>query len=269
MILSPNDEVFYTSGMQETKNELLQETKEIHWTPWGYYKKHNRGNVRNSQSTNYSPTYKCYSKRRQQYQHYYKQRYNLPMINNFFTTKIEQIGDKNIVINNLGAVVFTNDTESLITLQTFSKIYYQLLVIPEDDNYSNNTVIIPANKALCQCYVPPEILERCSSLTEAGIAELKTFPALICKENTDYNGITDPNQFALFCCLTNICKSGRNIKIAFHPINALSQTKIYKYATLFDINISYALTDLNINAWSVHKINLFNAFDNAGINYKD
>ena len=128
----------------------------------------------------------------------------------------------------------SSNAEQMIAIQSFSKQYYQLLVTGEEEVFQNGYVTVPASRALTQYLVPSEIFEKCSSLTESGIAELKTFPAIICRENTKFRGETDPNQWAT-------------------------------YGIYFDLNMDCAITDLNRSAWSVHKVNLFTAFDEAGI----
>ena len=62
-------------------------------------------------------------------------------------------------------------------------------------------------------------------------------------------------------------KVGKNIRIAFQPIMPLYQIKLCdrRNAIFFDLNMECAVTDLNRSAWSVHKVNLFTAFDEAGI----
>ena len=157
--------------------------------------------------------------------------------------------------------------EQMIAVQSFSKKYYQLLVTCEDDVFQTNCVTVTANRALNQYIVPPEILERCSTLSETGIAELRTFPAIICRENTELRGITDPNQWAMYAYITQVKKEGKMIKVAFHPLGAINQQKLCdkKNAIYFDLNMDCVITDLNQSAWSVHKVNLFEAFDEAGI----
>lgn len=157
--------------------------------------------------------------------------------------------------------------EQMIAIQSFSKKYYQLLVTCEDDVFQNNYVTVSADRALNQYIVPPEILERCSTLTEPGIAELRTFPAIICRENTELRGATDPNQWAMYAYITRVKKEGKVIKVAFHPLGAINQQKLCdkKNAIYFDLNMDCVITDLNHSAWSVHKVNLFDAFDEAGI----
>lgn len=104
--------------------------------------------------------------------------------------KVEQTGSTNVHVTNQGGGVVninynyqqpggSNSAEQLMAIQSFSKEYYQLLVTCEEDVFINNIVTVTASRALSQHLVPPEILERCSSLSDAGVAELKTFPAYL------------------------------------------------------------------------------------------
>lgn len=191
---------------------------------------------------------------------------------------VEQTGKTNVnVTNQQGGTVNFNynfypgeaadSAEKMIAIQRFSKEYYQLLVTNEDDVFSTNVVTVSADRALNQYLVPHEILEKCSSLSEEGIEELKTFPAIVCRENTSYNGETDPNQVAMYCYVKRIKKFGKYIQVAFSPIAPLFQRLLCekRNAIYFDLNMGCAITDLNHSAWSVHKVNLFEAFDVAGV----
>jgi hypothetical protein len=190
---------------------------------------------------------------------------------------VAQTGGANVNVNNQpGATVNFNyypknvvsgSAEELMAIQSFSSQYYQLLVTCEEDVFKDNLVTVSADRALGQTYVPPEILEHCSSLSDEGIAELKTFPAIICQENTEMNGATDPKQFAVYAYITMVKVERKNIKVAFHPIRPFSQQLmcIKKNAIYFDLDMDCAITDLNHSAWSVHKVNLFKAFDEVGL----
>lgn len=191
---------------------------------------------------------------------------------------VGQSGKNNVnVTNQNGGIVNINynihpevpadSAEKMIAVQQFSKQYYQLFVTAEEDVFETNVITITADRALTRRIVPPEIYERCSSLSEEGVAELKTFPAIVCRENTGYGGLTDTNQWAMYCYVKRIKKVGKNIKVGFKPIAPFPQTKMCakKNAIYFDLNMDCAITDLNWSAWSVHKVNLFEAFDEAGI----
>lgn len=160
-----------------------------------------------------------------------------------------------------------NSAAQMIAVQNFSKEYYQLLVTCEEDVFQNNYVTVSPERALSQRYVPPEILRRCSSLSEQGIAELKKFPALVCMENEELYGIAGQNQWAMYAYITCIKKEGHDVKVAFHPIEPIPQKILCdkKNAIYFDLTMDCAVTTLNHSAWSVHRVNLFEAFDEAGI----
>lgn len=157
--------------------------------------------------------------------------------------------------------------ETMIAIQSFSKEYYQLIVTSEEDVFSTGVVSVISNRALTKYNVPSEIFERCSTLTDAGVAELKTFPAIICQENAELKGVTSPSQFCMLCYIQKVMVNGKTIKIAFKPIAPIQQIKLCdkRNAVFFDLNMDCAITDLNHSAWSVHKVNVFEAFKEAGI----
>lgn len=81
------------------------------------------------------------------------------------------------------------------------------------------------------------------------------------------NGVTDPNQMAVYGYITRVKKSGKNIKIAFKVIAPFFQIKLCdkRSALYFDFDMDCAITDLNHSARSAHKVNLFEAFEEADI----
>lgn len=192
---------------------------------------------------------------------------------------LQQTGTNNVAVANQpgGTVNFTyninyphavdSSAEQMIAIQSFSKEYYQLIVTCEEDVFSTGVVSVIASRALTKYNVPSEIFERCSTLTEEGIAELKRFPAIICQENTEMKGVTSPNQFCMLSYIQKVMVVGKNIKIAFKPIAPIQQVKLCdkRNAMFFDLNMDCAITDLNQSAWSVRKVNVFEAFKEAGI----
>lgn len=192
---------------------------------------------------------------------------------------LQQSGTNNVAVSNQpGATInFTyninypqmtdSSAEMMIAIQSFSKEYYQLIVTCDEDVFSTGVVSVIANRALTKYNVPPEIFDRCATLTEKGVAELKRFPAIICKENTEMKGITSPDQYCMLCYIQKVMKVGKNIKIAFKPIAPIQQLKLCdkRNALFFNLNMDCAITDLNHSAWSVRKVNVFEAFKEAEI----
>ena len=75
------------------------------------------------------------------------------------------------------------------------------------------------------------------------------------------------NQYCMLCYIQKVMKVGKNIKIAFKPIAPIQQLKLCdkRNAMFFGLNMDCAITDLNHSAWSVRKVNVFEAFKEAGI----
>ena len=131
--------------------------------------------------------------------------------------------------------------------------------------FDKNIITVSKSRAFLNA---PIELRRYLSLTNVYIENiLKTYPAIICRENTGYNGETDSAQMAVYGYIRNIVKSGKIIKIAFKPIRSFPQEKLCdkNNAVYFDLNMEDPITSLNISGWSIHKVNLFEAFDEAGI----
>lgn len=149
----------------------------------------------------------------------------------------------------------------------FSKEYYHLIVTCNEDVFENGYVSSTPYRSVAEYNSPPEIVARCSDMSPSAIAELLTFPAIICNENTEQYGKSDPDQYAVYAYLTRIVKSGKSIKIAFRPIAKFRQQILCdkKNAIYFDLDMDSQVTTLNHSAWSVHRVNLFEAFEEAGL----
>ena len=175
----------------------------------------------------------------------------------------------NINVSMPQSALLSNDAEKILAMHSFSHEYYQLLVTTEEDIFDTGVISFPVNRALTHSIVPPEIFDRCSSLDDDGIRELRTFPALICKENRDWNGITSSDEVGWLGYIKKVQKSSRVIKVVFGVITPVSHSVLCdkKNAVYFDLNMDSAITTLNTTAWSVHKADLFEAFDEAGVYY--
>ena len=161
-----------------------------------------------------------------------------------------------------------NDITSEGVISQFSKEYYQLIVTAADifDTDSGSAVSIPTDRALKQHSVPDEIFDRCSSLSDEGIEELKTFPAIICSEKLDrYYADVDAKHMAIFAYIRKIKKCRKEIKIYYTPLQMIPLRILCENPIDYGIDVDCALSDFNVTAWTVHKINLFEAFDDTGI----
>ena len=192
-----------------------------------------------------------------------------------------QFGKNNIVLQNRpGAEVnfnynyyypnseaFASDLNQ--TLSTLSREYYQLIVSNSEEMYITGVVSASLDRSLTQSFTPPEITERCAGFSEEGINELLHIPALICRENTAYKGETDPNQYCMLCLLQKIQVLRKEVNIAFKPLFPIQQLILCdrRNSIFFGLDMSRSITDLNHSAWSVRKINIFEALEEAGIHF--
>ena len=188
--------------------------------------------------------------------------------------KVSQTGENNFFIENHADIHVHVDSPQVITyelngndwmaIQNFRRQYYQLLVTCEDI-MEQNYVTPLANRSLVKTAVPDEIFDSCSTLSPTGQDILKTIPAIICHENTEYNGITDPNQMAIYGRILKINRLGKENKVYFKIIRMFPQHLLCDHCLDFDLNMDCAITDLNYSAWTVHKIDLFCDFESAGL----
>ena len=154
--------------------------------------------------------------------------------------------------------------EMLMAVQSFSKEYYQLIVTGHDI-FTSNPIVVTSDRALTEGTVPPELMRTHSTLTDDAIQRILTLPAVICNENTQYYGKTEPQQKAIYAYVKKIKKCGHEIKIYFQPISFFAQQTLNEYAIDFGITGGCALTDLNKSRWYIKKVNLFEAFRDAHI----
>ena len=150
-------------------------------------------------------------------------------------------------------------------IQAFNRAYYQLIVTGEEDAFIHNVVTVSSTRVLNNTSF--EIRNDVLSLSNDTIEWIKTLPVIICRENTRCGGETDPTQMAVYGYIKNIVKTKKNIKIAFKPLRLFPQSILCdkNNAVHFGLNMEDTVTTLNISAWSIYKVNLFEAFDEAGL----
>lgn len=194
------------------------------------------------------------------------------MANTGRTTNLTQTGDNNLyveqnngVINVVSTKISPQPTASdLLAIRNFSQEYYQLIVTG-DEIFDESAIVIPVDRALVKGSVPDEIYDTCSSLSPDGQEIMKKIPAIICNENTKYHGQTDPDQSAIYARIEKIKVGSGGIKIYYKPLDLFPQHIMNENNIDFGIRCDAAITELNRCAWSVKKINLFEAFEDVGL----
>ena len=165
-------------------------------------------------------------------------------------------------INSLGK---TKDTED--SLKTFlSQAYYQL-IITNHEIYGARSVIVPLDRGLSYRGTPPEIIERCASLSDEGIEELKQYPAIICNENCFSEGNTVEHQLSIIAQIKGIKVGEDAVVIRYQPLASFFQTQLNEYSVDFGLSSCRTLTTLNTSHWTVRKKNLYQELCDAEIEF--
>ncbi len=157
--------------------------------------------------------------------------------------------------------------EELFVIQGLRKEYYHLLVVPDKAFMKKSEVCFSPEQVLHRKRVPAEIYDKHLLMSEEGINELLKFPALICQRNTGFDGETEAEMYVFYSYIESIHVDDSIIRADFHVISFFRQRILcdQKVAAIFGLNMDCALTDLNKCGWSMHKRDLFTAFEQVGI----
>lgn len=153
------------------------------------------------------------------------------------------------------------------TIQSLCNTSFYQLVVTNCEIYGERYADVSLKRGLRFYGTPDEIIERCADLTDEGVKELLTYPAIICNENTKYHGGTDKNQLAILAKILRIRKGEDEYRIRFYPVAAFPQAILNEYAVDFGLCTSKTLATLNTSHWTVRKNNLLEIFEDVGITF--
>lgn len=165
------------------------------------------------------------------------------------------------------ASLFTRSDAIDSSIRSSCDTYYYHLIVTCCEIHGEKFVDITKERGLKYRGTAKEILERCADLSNEAIDELKSYPAIICNENTQQGGITDKNQLAILARVFRIRVGEKEYRIRYYPIATFSQSKLNEFAVDFGLSSSGTLTTLNTSHWCVKKNNLREIFDDTGIEF--
>ena len=150
-------------------------------------------------------------------------------------------------------------------IREFSTVYYQLIVTNEECMFDRHVITVPKYRAFRG--IPTKLFRYFPPMDVGYENLLKKYPAIICRENTGYHGETDSTQMAIYGYIKHIVQSENVIRAAFKPLKLFPQQKLCdkNNAVYFDLNMEDAITSLNTSGWTIHEVNLFEAFEEAGM----
>lgn len=165
------------------------------------------------------------------------------------------------------ASLFTRSDAIDSSIRSSCDTNYYHLIVTCCEIHGEKYVDITKERGLKYRGTAKEILERCVDLSTEAIDELKSYPAIICNENTQQGGITDKNQLAILARVLRIRVGEKEYRIRYYPIATFSQSKLNEFAVDFGLSSSGTLTTLNTSHWCVKKNNLREIFDDTGIEF--
>ena len=153
-------------------------------------------------------------------------------------------------------------------LEKYDTSYYQLIVTYEDI-HNTEFLEISMSRFLNDFEVPLEFKDYRNALTKQYRDKLKSFVAIICHENTELNGETDPNQLAILAEIDRIKPNGKSVGLHFKKIETFPQTILCEHPFEFDLTMDRPVTTLNTSQWTIREIDVFQAFKEIGYNEFD
>ena len=142
---------------------------------------------------------------------------------------------------------------------------YYNLVVTLAEIFDVKYVDVSLERSLAGISTPEEFRGDLKNRDKEFIASLYQYPALICQENTKYNGETDPNQICILARIKRIKVAVRDVRIYFEPIATFSQVLMNENSIEFDLDNTGTLTTLNRSHWSIRDANLKEAFEETEI----
>lgn len=150
------------------------------------------------------------------------------------------------------------------TAQQLDSSCYHLFVIADEDFQADRFLVDPT-RALTES-TAPELKQRYQHLQPDILQELKNYPALFMAENGAMGRALDDQQ-AWFGIINSIRVQDNGIRIGFQKIHAIPQQALNEHSYHFGIHSYGRMSELNRTHWALKRINLFEAFHDAGINY--
>ncbi|MSS84809.1 hypothetical protein FYJ24_08535 [Actinomycetaceae bacterium WB03_NA08] len=141
---------------------------------------------------------------------------------------------------------------------------YHLFVIAGED-FSTDHFLVDPTRALTEA-TASELKQRYQHLQPDMLQELMNYPALFMAENGAMGRALDDQQ-AWFGIINSIRVQDNGIRIGFQKIQAIPQQALNDHSHYFAINAYSRISELNRTHWALKRVNLFEAFNDAGINY--
>lgn len=141
---------------------------------------------------------------------------------------------------------------------------YHLFVVGGED-FTKKRLLIDPSRALTE-YISDEIRMRYQHLEPELHDELQSYPALFMSENKG-SGKASSDQQALLGYVTDIRVQDNGVRIGYETFGfPIQQQDLNENAHLLGIKTRGRMSELNRTHWTLKRVNLVEAFNEAGIN---
>ena len=140
--------------------------------------------------------------------------------------------------------------------------YFHLFVWDKSD-FDGPPFIVDKDRSLVDG-TSPETRDRFADFTPEAIEEMKSFPAIFCHENEQYDK-TSMEQQALFGYVTDIKAQDNGRKISYLITDSFRQQILNEHSFEMGIKEAKEFNLLNRNHWCIKRINIVEELEQSGI----
>lgn len=148
----------------------------------------------------------------------------------------------------------------------YGREYYNLFVSNQID-FDQRRIIMSLDRSLTE-YTDEEAQKIFRISDKESIQKICHLPSIILQENANYKGIADVGQVAVFGFITKIEQDWNNLIFTYDEVNSVPQQFITDIADKIDAGIPRKTGELNRTHWAIKKLDVIQALDECGINWK-
>ena len=196
----------------------------------------------------------------------------LGMPSNTPVQAVQQTGEKNVFASHVDSMNVTIQTNMAPQLLQPNKVvsvnadttHYNLFVTVGADIERSMPFMLDLERVLTE-YMNDDLKAEFSTLSDAAIAKIKTFPSIFANENTDY-GHTDENQVLGLGFVKQIKVRHEGVRIYPDIRYLLPQQRLNEALFELDIRGNDSFNELNRIHWCIKKVDLIAELRELGFN---
>ena len=177
---------------------------------------------------------------------------------------IEHVGEfkAEVHIHNAGDMIDESSTD--IDLGFCFERYNLFVIGNEEDVFRYNNFIIPLDKVLIEEFTISSLRDRYLPLTDDARDELKRYPAIIVRENSEFGENADADQDVKIAKVEEITVQNNGVRIRYTGVGIKKKAQLYQLSEELGMGKPRRIPEFKHNHWAVKEINLLDTFRDAG-----